>query len=202
MRHVAGLDTSAMAVDAAIQRGFEAHLLPDDEKQASGRSFPAGLSFTPRILMLLDVLEHFPSDQVVSALADLVRASQASLELVVVKVPVADGILFRAARAIARLGACGPLEQLYQYGTWPPHFSYFSRRSLRLLLHRAGLRLVREFGDADFEPESLSRRVQALGRFPTVSARPLSWLGRLLCGPPGFNDSLVVLARLAQDARE
>jgi hypothetical protein len=55
----------------------------------------------------------------------------------------------RASGARAGVGdhrQCDEGEFLYQVGTFPPHFSYFSRRSLRKLLSADGLRSVDRIG--------------------------------------------------------
>jgi hypothetical protein len=90
----------------------------------------------------------------------------------VIKVPVSDGFFYQLANALRRVGMVRPLLQLYQVGTFPPHFHYYSKRSLRQLFDRAGLRVVEQWGDLDFEPDALLERLQF--------AAPLSGrLGRL-----------------------
>ena len=82
------------------------------------------------------------------------------LEVVLVKVPVA-GLLYAGARALSRLGVSGPLLQLYQAGTWPPHFNYFSPASAERLFAAAGLSVIERVGDLDFEPGMLGKRIGA-----------------------------------------
>ena len=64
------------------------------------------------------------------------------------------------------LGLTRPLLQLYQVGTFPPHFQYYSRRSLGLLFRLLGLRVVEQWGDADFEPDELLDRLWAAAPLP------------------------------------
>ena len=60
-----------------------------------------------------------------------------------------------------RLGVPGPLRQLYQAGTWPPHFNYFSPASAERLFEAAGLSVIERVGDLDFEPLMLGDRIGA-----------------------------------------
>lgn len=200
MRFVAAADTSHLAVEAAASRGIEAHLLRFTETGERRLPIPR-LSFAPRLLTLLDVIEHLPPPDLVCLLGGLVRALSASLELVVVKVPVSAGILFRTAEALARLGIHGPLEQLFQVGTAPPHLSYFSRRSLEILLERIGVDPLHEFTDADFEPELLPQRVQALRGLPAFANAVAKAGARLLAAAPSRHDSCVVIARVTRTKR-
>ena len=84
---------------------------------------------------LLDVIEHFPVDDLVSRLSSL------KADLMVIKVPTSSGLLYRLARGRA-------LEQLYQVGTEPPHHHYFNQRSLRHVLSRAGMQVILRRSDA------------------------------------------------------
>jgi hypothetical protein len=163
MRRLAGTDTSKVAMDALAARGFEAVVVPPVE-DAEWTSPLEQLSFRPRVVTLLDVIEHFPPQQLVSALEALVRILRP--ELVVIKVPSAGGLMYRTAGGLRRLGVTAPIEQLYQVGTFPPHRSYFTPRSLRSLLGRSGLRVRGRMGDVDFEPESLASRAASLQRLP------------------------------------
>jgi DNA-directed RNA polymerase subunit N (RpoN/RPB10) len=164
-RQVAGADTSALAVDDLRDRGIEALLIPPP--RADGWDLPfRALSFRPRILALLDVIEHFPADRLSDMFGAIAGGLRPELELVVVKVPVADGVLYRLARALARARVYGPLEQLYQVGTEPPHLSYFTRRSLDAFLTARGLRVADRRGLLELDPASLGARVAALRRFP------------------------------------
>jgi hypothetical protein len=83
-----------------------------------------------------------------------------------VKVPVADGLLYRLAGALARIRIFGPLDQLYQVGTDPPHLSYFTRRSLDAFLSARSLGVVRRLDLLEFDPRSFGGRVAALRRLP------------------------------------
>ena len=125
---VAGVDTSPLSVGGLGAAGIEAHLLPT----GNGEGVLSRLSFRPRVLCLLDVVEHFPPDELEARLRGIVGACGEDLEVVLVKVPVA-GLLYAGARALSRLGVSGPLLQLYQAGTWPPHFNYFSPASAERL---------------------------------------------------------------------
>jgi hypothetical protein len=133
---LAGTDPSPYALEGLRARGFAAD--------------PANLPFPARVVCALDVIEHFP-------LAGFLAAFRAFVEgfpearLFVVKVPVSEGVLFRVAGGLARIGAAPFLEQMYQAGTHPPHFHYFSRRSLDLLLSKAGLRPRLSIDDPDFD---------------------------------------------------
>ena len=166
---VAGVDTSRVSVEGLAACGIEAHLLDDGEAPAEvfGR-----LSFQPRVICLLDVIEHFPPERLRDTVRGIVRACGRELELVVVKVPVA-GLLYAGASALAKVGAAGPLRQLYQVGTWPPHFNYFSRSSAERLLSLSGLVVIERLGDRDFEPTWFGPRIGARG----LPARALACIG-------------------------
>jgi hypothetical protein len=191
---VAGVDTSQLSVEGLKAVGIEAHLLPPDENVEGALQ---RLSFRPRVLSLLDVVEHFPPERLEPRLRGIVRACGSELELVVLKVPVA-GVLYAGARVLCRLGAPGPLLQLYQSGTWPPHFNYFSIVSAGRLLAAAGLSVVECAGDPDFEPECFAQRIGAKG----LAARALARLGgeaaREAASITGRFDSAVFLAAPAR----
>lgn len=188
---IAGVDTSGIAVEGLKASGIEGHRLLQGEE---GHDVLAALSFRPRVVSLLDVLEHFPPDGLETRLRGIVSACGEKLELVILKVPVA-GLLYAGAAALCRLGKPGPLRQLYQAGTWPPHFNYFSTGSAERLLAASGLSVVERIGDPDFEPEFLGKRIGASGPF----ARSLSRIGgevlRASIRVTGRFDSAILLAR-------
>ena len=164
-RSLAGADTSELAVRSLVERRFAAIALsPSADYDVALQQLP----FRPRILTMLDVVEHFPPDQLVDLLGNVLRGLRPELELVVVKVPDPHGLFYRGARLLAQAGIAGPIEQLYQVGTDPPHFSYFTHGSMRRLLESCRLTVLDVKGDRDFEPESLGQRAQALARVPAL----------------------------------
>jgi hypothetical protein len=188
---VAGLDTSRLSVEGLVDSGIEAHLLGEHD---SGTEALSRLSFPPRVLTLLDVVEHFSPVTVEAQLRGIVAACGRGLELVIVKVPV-PGLLYAGAAALGRAGVPGPLLQLYQSGTWPPHFHYFSRDSLGRLLATAGLTAIDAVGDADFDPPSFGSRIGMKGAVTRTLAR---LAGEALSATVHLTrsfDSVVVLAR-------
>lgn len=156
---VAGIDPSRISVDGLLASGIEARQLAEDEGAAAAI---ADLSFRPRVVTLLDVVEHFPPEQLRMRLREVVEACGDELEIVALKVPVA-GFLYGGAAFLCRAGAPGYLRQLYQAGTWPPHFNYFSTASAERLLASAGLTVIERVGDPDFEPGFLGPRIGAPG---------------------------------------
>jgi hypothetical protein len=188
---LAGVDTSRLSVEGLVQSGIEAHLLGED---GSGVDVLSRLSFPPRVLTLLDVVEHFPPETLEKRLRAIVRACGSRLELVVIKVPV-PGLLYAGAAVLRRAGASGPLLQLYQSGTWPPHFNYFSSDSIRRLVAAADLSTVAAVGDADFDAPAFGSRIgmrTALGR---AVARVAGGVASAAVHLTRAFDSLVVLAR-------
>jgi hypothetical protein len=188
---LAGADSSQLAIRLLRERGFEALLA--EQGSAGSRELPSA-SFRPDVLTVLDVLEHLPAREAEPQLRELVRHFRP--RLLVLKVPISSGLLYRSARALFRVGAGTPLEQLYQVGTDPPHFSYFSRRSLKLLLARMGTTLLQEQLDLDFEPAELSRRARALQRLGGA-AKALGKLAGTAAEVLGLQDSTIVLARVS-----
>lgn len=112
---VAGADTSALAVQLLSDRGMPAVLL-SPEGELGNTSMP----FKPHVVTLLDVIEHFPPERVIGLLTQIVSALDSNLQLVVIKVPISDGLLYKIAKLVRLVGIMQPIEQLYQAGTAPP----------------------------------------------------------------------------------
>jgi hypothetical protein len=183
---LAGADTSELAVRLLREDGFEAIRLSLDQHLPSA-------SFNPDVLTLLDVIEHFPPGRMVLHLAALLKHFRP--RLLVVKVPISGGLLYRSTRVLRRLGAPAAIEQLYQVGTDPPHFHYFSRSSLARLSSRLNLQLAEQITDLDFEPEELAHRARPLEHLGAIA----QWLGRgaaRVASELGWQDSVIVVLRI------
>jgi hypothetical protein len=173
-----GSDNSLLALKGLSEWGIPSIPAPSLEHMGEDlERWLASLPFPPRVVSFLDVIEHFPENRAQELITRITKSLIGRLEWVVIKVPVSEGFLYRLARKMRWAGICGPLEQLYQVGTHPPHFHYFSRRSLRRFISNCSLREVERIEDFDFEPESLGARVGALRRIPDSAA---SAAGRLL----------------------
>lgn len=175
MAHVAGGDVSELALRLLERRGVAALKL---DVSAPFEHLDIGeLPFVPDVVTFLDVLEHFSGDLVALVGPWLARLPE-SVRVVVIKVPVRDGLLFTLADLARRLGQESLGQQLFQAGTVPPHQQYFSRGSLGRFVRRLGLTPLTVLDDLDFEPEALVRRLAARG--PIVRG-----LGALLGAPLG-----------------
>jgi len=180
---LAGFDSSPLSTAALRDEGFEIA-----RPSAADPGWPdwSSLGAAPRRLGLLDVIEHFP-DEGPRRVLERLRAELPTLEAIVVKVPVAEGALFQAARALRPL-AGGPYRQLFQVGTHPPHYHYFCWRSLEMLLEQSGFRLVDLWPDADVD--DLFQRIPPIARWPGGA-----WAARAVRLFPA--DALVAIARRA-----
>ena len=188
-----GADTSPRAVAMIRGMGMEGvTLVPRGEDWVLP---PGALAFAPRILTLLDVIEHFPAARCGEIVRDILSTLAPGLELVVVKVPSSEGLLYRIAQALAKLGRPSALEQLYQVGTAPPHLSYFSPGSARRLLARCGLDVLAEDFDLEFEPASFGGRAHAVQVLPPPLRRATGYGLAAAARVTGAYDSVTFYAR-------
>jgi hypothetical protein len=189
---VAGGDVSELALELLAQRGITRLRL--HEREPFERLDLTQLGFTPAVITFLDVIEHFPGD-LASRLKPWIQSLPAGVRWLVFKVPVSDGLMFSLANQARKFGVSGPCQQLFQVGTFPPHYQYFNRRSLAHFVSNIGLQPVETLDDLDFEPSELGGRL--------TSASP--WLrhaggvaGRVLGGAATVlhrADSRIVIAR-------
>ena len=162
---LAGGDTSAHALSLLAAQKLSAVALDPDEPLRK-LDFSA-LEFLPQIVTFLDVLEHFSGDRLAGLGAWLASAPAREVSVIVVKVPVREGLLFGLARAAREVGVAGLIHQLFQVGTFPPHYQYFSQTSLDRFVSQLGFRQLLLIDDPDFEPESLRQRARALALLPS-----------------------------------
>jgi SAM-dependent methyltransferase len=82
-----------------------------------------------------DVLEHVPDVRgVLRGVHDVLAPGGR----VVVNIPNANGLAYRAACTLARAGASGPFERLWQRGLPSPHMHYFPPAALKALVGECG----------------------------------------------------------------
>ncbi|HEY8943057.1 MAG TPA: class I SAM-dependent methyltransferase [Polyangiaceae bacterium] len=184
---VGGFDASPLARACLEERGIRVARQSQSEPLCADFS---SLGFSPQVVSLLDVLEHFPGEEPVHVLEQL-NANLPALEWLVVKVPSAEGVLYRTARAMRPIAA-GPYEQLYQVDTNPPHHQYFTPRSLAAVLRRSGYVLADLLVDSDVD--DVFHRLHGAEWLPGGAA--LARALRLLEG-----DSLIAFARPATSIR-
>lgn len=143
---LAGYDSSASSRQWLKERNLPALSSKSDSPfKADWGSTP----FPPKILSFLDVIEHFPEEQVFSLTQEALE-SLPSLEWLVVKVPISSGLLFRLAKSLRKITPA-PFLQLFQVGSYPAHFHYFSERSLRLWAGRLNLTSMAKIDDPDYD---------------------------------------------------
>jgi SAM-dependent methyltransferase len=196
LRNLAGGDVSDLALDLVRQRGLQEVRLE--------RSAPLDglrleeLGFIPEAVTFLDVIEHFPGDLTPMFSRWLARLP-AGVRFLVIKVPIREGLLFSMANLTRRVGFEGLGRQFFQAGTYPPHYQYFSRRSLSGLIAKLGLREVRVLDDLDFEPEDLANRLgprmAPLKAIALPAGRGLAAAARVL----GRQDSRIIIAERGAD---
>lgn len=131
---------------------------------------PAEFDF--RTVILFDVLEHSPNPV---GLVGQFRDHGARRLLV--KVPLASGPLFTAAKALAHAGYRGVIERLFLVGDVSPHVLYFTPNGLSLLMESAGFRLTSRLSLAEVGRE-LPARVREIPRSWKLLSSLLSGLGQ------------------------
>lgn len=187
-KFLAGTDTSPLSIQQMKNMGVE--FIPSKINQGQ-ISIESGPSSSPvRSISFLDVIEHFESAHLLSNIKNSFRAFP-RLEHLIIKVPISLGSLFKLALVLAKMGMTGPLHQLFQTGTNPPHFHYFSRESLRRLVTQLGFKTVKVIDDVDFD--RLSDRMPRLSGWPTPLKFLINkFLQLLSCGP--LANSQIVIA--------
>lgn len=191
---LAGGDVSRLALDLVAQ--LELPALRLDAERPFEKLELARLPFVPEVITLLDVLEHFPGD-LGARLGPWLRGLPPGVRLVVLKVPVRDGLLFSCADLARRAGAESLALQLFQSGTYPPHYQYFTRRSLESLVRSVGLEPLVVLDDPDFEPGQLGRRLSSGGRAVRLLAPTIGHCLGAVVRVTGRTDSRIVIAARA-----
>jgi SAM-dependent methyltransferase len=153
-------------------------------------SIPVGVEFDT--VILLDVLEHSPDPRDFVA-----RLRSRGARQLLVKVPLASGPLFIAAKAMAWAGYPGVLENLFLVGDVAPHEVYFTARGLRGLLASVGFQSVSHFSLGEVGRE-LPSRVRDLPPSWRLTRSALTGVGRVVeYLAPVWPDTAVFLFREA-----
>lgn len=134
-------------LDAAAGRGFDVAGVEPDSRVAAwldrtGRTVwngffpdavPAGNTFD--VIAFNDVFEHIDDARgCIESCARLLRGER----IVVVNAPSRDGVFYKAASVLARLGVTKPAERLWQYGFASPHVAYYRPSDLAALFKKHG----------------------------------------------------------------
>jgi len=192
-KHLGGADSSLMALQWLREHEFsEFSAAPDGAVQAP--------VFKPQVLTILDVLEHFEPDNSRYFLENMIASLAPELQLIVIKVPLTDGLLYKIALAMSRVHFFDPIHQLYQVGTSPPHLGYYSVQAMKTFLGQAGLTVVDTIGDCEFEPEYFPDRVAPLRHFPKWVGSALGRGIRRLSNTLASHETMVFIAKPRKSA--
>ncbi len=178
-----GCDISPSAVEEAVPELRERVSLVREPWD-----LPAGRHET---VYLLDVLEHCEAPR---EFVGRLRAAGAGL--LVVKVPVTEGPLFRIAVGLARMGRTRALEHLFLVGERFPHCSYFASAGLERLLEGCGYRTLERVHLPEVGPELATRLRGPSGRGNPIAGAALGAAGAALeLLGPAWSDTAVFICR-------
>ncbi len=198
-------------LEAARARGASAEgVEPEaglaEQSRAAGQTvrigyFPDALGADERFdaITFNDVLEHVPdADAAVAACAEHLLPGG----VLSVNIPSAQGLGYRAARLLARVGVRGPFKRFWQYGLPSPHMHYFVPSALASMIARHGLevRLVQPLTvvvrEGLWERIHVDRRPSPM----TVIGFVGLWLGIPILNRPANSDIVLVLAQRPTEA--
>ncbi|HKG40067.1 MAG TPA: class I SAM-dependent methyltransferase [Conexibacter sp.] len=198
-------------LEAAAARGFDAVGIEPDRDVAErtrGRGlnvldgyFPDDLPTADRfdVIAFNDVFEHLP---------DPVAALQAVHErlrpggILAISIPTADGLGYRVATTLARVGIAAPLDRLWQRDLPSPHLWYFTESSLTGLVLDNGFTPLDRGRLPSVERAGLRERIAVDPRPGVVNK--LAFVGVSLAAPllnhARFSDAMWLSFERAGDA--
>jgi SAM-dependent methyltransferase len=174
---------------AAKAKGFHAKGIEPDRAMADRALaeqhdvivgyFPDALSQEDRFdaITFNDVFEHLPDPTKMAA--ELGRHLNPG-GLVIISLPVSDGLIFRLARLATRIGMSGPYRRMWQEGLPSPHLSYFSAATLPRLMSRVGFTLLRHGPLQAIRSEGLYERIRYDRNVGSVQAMSLYSAARVM----------------------
>jgi SAM-dependent methyltransferase len=156
-------------LQAAAARGFRpTGLEPDHEVAVRAKAdgapviegffpdaLPAGATYDA--ISFNDVFEHLPD---ANAMAQAVRDRLNPGGLLILNLPLAEGVIFQLARAASRLGVKGPLARMWQEGLPSPHLAYYSAKSVLALTRAHGFELVAQGRLTSMNTDGLWARIR------------------------------------------
>jgi SAM-dependent methyltransferase len=180
-----GIEPDAQMVEVARARGLDVR----------AGFFPQDLPATDRfdIIAFNDVLEHIPDAR--STLEACHRLLSPD-GLLAINVPNADGIGFRTARLLRRVGVAGPYDRFWQVGLPSPHVHYFTGRGIEILLERCGFRVLSHERLPSVSRTGLWERVHLVQEQSPISFAYFVavWLTSPLLNWPPLSDIQLILA--------
>jgi len=154
-------------------------------------AIPASENFD--IIAFNDVLEHLPD---VPGAISICHEHLPTQGLLSINIPTADGIAFRVACVLARVGIYGPYQRLWQFGLPSPHLHYFSTKALVTLIEDRGFRVVKIRQLSSLKRQGLWQRVRMVDRPGPVHV--LAFVGMYaaanLLDRPGLSDIVHIIA--------
>jgi 2-polyprenyl-3-methyl-5-hydroxy-6-metoxy-1,4-benzoquinol methylase len=87
------------------------------------------------IIIFNDSFEHIPNLQEV---LQGIKNHLKSTGIVIVNLPTSDGVIFKTAFLLNKIGIRAPFNRLWQKGFASPHLHYFNKRNLKMLFENNG----------------------------------------------------------------
>lgn len=197
-------------LEAAAARGLRATGI-EPARDVAGRARARGLDVTTGyfpdqladdarfdLMSFNDVLEHLPDP--VAALGAAQRHLSPGGHLLIC-IPTAEGLAYRVATGMARVGMTGPLDRLWQRGLPSPHLWYFTERSLGGVVTKLGFVRVDGGRLPSVERRGLRERIAAdprSGLTPRASYYAIAALTPLL-NHDRFSDAMWLLFQKPAD---
>ena len=131
------------------------------------------------IIVFNDVIEHIPDIRNTLAYCNSYLNPDGIL---VVNVPMRDGVFYTIGRLGKVLGWKVPLERLWQVGTMSPHLYYFDRRSLTELANKSGFELISTKRLKTVTIKGLWKRLRVTSNFGFLTASFI-WIATVVLVP-------------------
>ena len=188
-----GIDASGAEPDEAVAavpvaRGLQVHVGYFPEAVPDAERFDT-VTFN-------DVLEHIPD--VRGALAAVHRMLAPGGRLVI-NIPNAKGLAYRAGCALARVGVSGPYERLWQRDLPSPHMHYFTPSALATLVRDCGYEVDSVRSLTSISRRGLWERLHTIRRPSPASIALFSalWAAADVLNRPACSDIFLLVARRA-----
>ena len=158
-------------------------------------AFPDALASGERfdVIAFNDVLEHLPD------VAGALKVCHDHLQprgLLSINIPTTDGVAFRTACGLARVGIDGPYRRLWQHGFPSPHLHYFSTKALTTLIEGHGFVVARVRELPALKRDGLWQRMRTADRPSLVNV--LAFAGMYaaadILNRPGLSDIVHIIA--------